>query len=66
MRNHLLRVTTAFLIWQVREEDLTGVLGPARFDGPSDMARRMTKPGIAIGLAYTSVGDTHSVSKKGR
>ena len=37
-------------------EDVEAVLGPPKFDGPKDAAQRLTKPGIAMGLAYTPVG----------
>ena len=35
---------------------MEAVLGPPKFDGPKDAAQRLTKPGIAMGLAYTPVG----------
>ena len=35
---------------------LAQVLGPPKYDGPRDNAYRLTKPGIAAGLAYTPVG----------
>ncbi len=37
-------------------EQVEAVLGPAKFDGPKDSARRLSKPGVAIGLAYTPFG----------
>ena len=36
-------------------ERLSAVLGPPKFDGPKDAAQRISRPGIATGLAYTSV-----------
>jgi ATP-dependent Lon protease len=36
--------------------DIEGVLGPPRFDGPRDVAKRVAKPGIALGLAATAYG----------
>jgi len=35
---------------------IEAVLGPPRFDGPADVARRVAKPGIALGLAATAYG----------
>merc|ERR1719424_2103335 len=37
-------------------DDLITVLGPPKFDGPRDNVQRVSKPGIAVGLAYTPVG----------
>ena len=37
-------------------DDLITVLGPPKFDGPRDNVHRVSKPGIAVGLAYTPVG----------
>jgi len=37
-------------------ERLSAVLGPPKFDGLKDTAQRISRPGIATGLAYTSVG----------
>jgi ATP-dependent Lon protease len=36
--------------------DIEAVLGPPRFDGPRDVAKRVAKPGIALGLAATAYG----------
>ena len=41
---------------EIAAEELLGVLGPSKFDGPRDNAQRLSKPGVAIGLAYTAVG----------
>ncbi|MEE8467663.1 MAG: S16 family serine protease, partial [Planctomycetota bacterium] len=38
----------------VRAEDVEGILGPRRFE--SDRVRRTSRPGVAIGLAWTPVG----------
>ena len=40
----------------VRCEDIVTVLGPPKYDGPRDNVHRVSKAGIAIGLAYTPVG----------
>jgi ATP-dependent Lon protease len=40
----------------VRVEDIITVLGPPKFDGPRDNMHRLSKPGTAVGLAYTPVG----------
>jgi len=37
-------------------EDVLTVLGPPKYDGPRDNVHRVSKPGIAVGLAYTPVG----------
>ena len=40
----------------VSVEDLEAVLGPPKFDGPRENMQRVSKAGIAVGLAYTPVG----------
>jgi len=40
----------------LHKENLDDVLGPPKYDGPRDNVHRVSKPGIAIGLAYTPVG----------
>ena len=37
-------------------EQVEAVLGPVKFDGPKDRALQVSKPGVAIGLAYTPFG----------
>jgi len=40
----------------IHAEDLTDILGPPKYDGPRDNLHRLSKPGIACGLAWTPVG----------
>ena len=40
----------------VSVDDLVTILGPPKFDGPKDNVYRVSKPGVAVGLAYTPVG----------
>jgi ATP-dependent Lon protease len=40
----------------LHKEDLLSVLGPPKFDGPRDNVLRVSKAGVAVGLAYTPVG----------
>jgi ATP-dependent Lon protease len=48
----------------LHKEDLLSVLGPPKFDGPRDNVLRVSKAGVAVGLAYTPVGgDVLYVSK---
>jgi len=37
-------------------EQVEAVLGPVKFDAPKDRALQVSKPGVAIGLAYTPFG----------
>ena len=41
---------------EVTLEQVEAVLGPVKFDGPKDRALQVSKPGVAIGLAYTPFG----------
>ena len=36
--------------------EIEDVLGPPKYDGPADVALRLSKPGVAVGLAWTPVG----------
>ena len=40
----------------MRSENIEKILGPPKYDGPRDNVHRVSKAGVAVGLAYTPVG----------